>query len=348
MKKYIFIITILAIGVFSSCNDDIPIDELKPIYNVTFQLIPETIVEPFEYTRYNIERADYSKLHLRLLIYNEQDGQLVASSDTLIKSYLVKPNLSLGLQEGNYVAIALSNEKLNDGYEYWTLSGEQQLSSLTLTKDNETKWDSWNNLLGFTSTRLRISKNGIVNSMELKPISAIFWIIYDNVHAWGNGLTQLRFDGDRQEESVRFDNNINPLYSFNISDNISSYFVHDYVNVDEVEDDLEIHAFCIQPATEFKMSFFCTLDGDDYNLGNGIRISNLEAGREYYAYIGLSAEDKHLYYYDDCGFLKDFLSEDDANAPYIEQSSLSQNLFNNRCLKFDNSKNTIKVKNLIK
>lgn len=349
MKKYLYILSIIAIGFLTSCNEDIPIDEIKQSFEVTFQLNPETVVEPFEYTRYYLERLDYASLRLRLYVYDEE-GQLVASEEGLVSSYLDKTMLSVNLKEGNYKAIVISNVRLNNGaYEYWTITGEQKLNTLTMTKDNNTRWDFAYNLVGFACKQIIVNKNNTANLMELKPASSLFVVHYEHIHAYNN-ITQLRFTGGKREKSImNFDTDVNPLYSFDITENYNTYYVLDYVDIDDFEyendeNDYVNSYLCILPMNEFNMLFFCTQNGESRYFNNHLSLSNMESGKEYYAYLDLSDDEGQ--FYAECGRLIDIMSAN-TNTSSCQSLKTCKSLIKSD-LSVNQPRSSLMIKDLIK
>ena len=300
MKKIIYILSILSVAFLSSCdNKAIPesiIDPPPTEYEVTFQLNPETVVQPFEFTRSYLEKInDNASLVLRLLIYNDEKI-LIESKEEKVGTYLSKTNITLDLEEGNYLVVAISYVQWSDGYQYWTITGEQALSSLTLTKDNTYLPDEFN-LIGIDSKQISVNKKGEIHSMNLKPSGAIVWIAYDNINAW-DGLSHILLLGDKKDKSMQFDNTATPIYNYEIKDDLQS--LH-WIEIAEVTGDEYNHLICVLPMNEFYMQFAFIIDEKDYYT-NEFRLSNIEAGKEYFASIKLNDD----FYYDrTCGLLKD-------------------------------------------
>jgi len=348
MKKFIYILSILSIGIFSSCNEDIPIEDIKPSFDVTFQLNPETVVEPFEYTRYYLERLDYASLRLRLFVYDEE-GQLVASDEGLVDSYLNKTNITLNLKEGTYFAIVISNARDNDdGYEYWSFSGEQKLSTLTLTKNLKYLDRGSRNLLGVASKKINVSKKGEMHMMDLKPISAHFRIYYFNIHALDNiNYDQFSFVTGKREKSVQFDNIGNPLFSFETTQSMSYYFTMDYIlpNDFDEEDEYITTTLCMLPMKELNMMFWITQNGKNFTLSDVLSMSDIEAGEEYYAAIDLQPNSEGEYDVE-YGRLKDVL-EDNNSSPGVENTGIMHDVILRDGINFNN-KTAIRIQNVIK
>ncbi len=349
MKKFIFILSILSVAFFSSCdNKAIPesiIDPPAPEYSVTFQLNPETVVEPFYNTRSYVERL-YSnqKLRLRLLIYTDE-GVLTSSNEIQLSSYLEKDNITINLKEGRYLAIAISdviNPSNSNAPEYWKLSGEQNISTLTITDAGFMGSDS--QILGVSSTQFIADKNGVVHSMELKPVGAIIYIYYANIHHFNNVET-YSYSCDKNAESIKFDSrggftpsfatdNIYDLSRFNPNDYDKSY--------------LENYAFVL-PMQVFATAFFAKVDDEWYYMSDPMTLTDVTAGKEYYAYIDMASSPEENFNAQ-CklwGRGEKGPWDNSSNTPRIEALSNMAKFFIRNEANLDN-KTSIRIQDLIK
>jgi len=344
MKKFIYIFSILSVAFLSSCdNKAIPesiIDPPAQKYNVAFQLNPETVVEPFEHTRSYLEKLNSgASLCLKMLVYNEE-RELIASKEEKVNTYLSKSNMSLELEAGNYLVIAISYVKWNDGYQYWTISGEQTLSMLTLIKDNTYLPDEFN-LIGIDSKQIEVNKNGEIHKMDLKPSCAVLWIAYDNINAW-DGLSHILLLGDKKDNSMQFDNSAKPIYNYDLEDDL--LLLH-RIEIEKITGDEYNHLICVLPMNEFNLLFGFIVDEEGYNTDK-FRLSNVEAGKEYYASIKL---DDNFYYTRTCGLLKDAWWWNTNNSPLIENSNGMNKLLKRNVKSFNLRQQTrFKVVDLIK
>lgn len=287
MKKFIYILSILSIGIFSSCNEDIPIDEVLPSFDVTFRLNPETVVESFYNTRLDIERL-YSteKLRLRLLIYNEQ-GTLVSSSEKYVGSYLEKEDVTVNLVQGSYFAIAISDvvePNDQDAPELWTLSGEQSINSLTVTDAGYIGGES--KVLGVNGLQFNVNKNGDNFTMELKPVGAIIYIRYDNIHMF-NDVQEYNYECTKIAEKIQFDRsgNVTPSFSTGL------YYLSKITpsNLDKYNN-VGVYAFVL-PMQDLPTAFFAKVNGESLQITDALVLSNILSGKEYYAYIDLASDE---------------------------------------------------------
>ena len=289
MKKCIYILSILSIGLLSSCNDDIPIDEIKQSFEVTFQLNPETVIESFYNTRSDIERLNSNqKLRLRLLIYNDE-GVLVSSTDGIQKtSYLEKENVTIKLNEGHYLAIAISdiiNPNNTSAPENWKLSGEQKISTLTISDAGYLGGQS--KIVGIASTQFVADKNGVVHSLALKPIGAIIYIYYANIHYFNN-VEAYSYSCDKIANYIVFDDkgNFTPSFAATGIIDLSRFDPNDtyFDDVNNVYD----YAFVL-PMQEFPTAFFAAVDGEWYYMSDAMTLTDVAEGKEYFAYIDMAA-----------------------------------------------------------
>lgn len=347
MKKFLYILSILSIGLLSSCNEDIPIYEEKQSFDVTFQLNPETVVEPFYNTRSYIERL-YSnqKLRLRLLVYNDEGVLQSSSNEIQLSSYLEKDNITINLKEGRYLAIAISDVITPNSNvpEYWKLSGEQNISTLTITDAGYIGGDG--KLLGVASTQLIADKNGIVHSMELKPVGSIIYIYYANIHHFNN-VEAYSYSCDKMAEYIKFDNKGNFVSSFETAIFDLSRFDPGDSRYDNVEQE-DGYAF-VMPMQEFPTAFFAKVNGDWHQVSDAMTLTEVTAGKEYYAYIDMASSPEENFNAQ-CklwGRGEKGPWENSSNTPRIESPSNLAKLFMKNEANLNN-KTSIRIQDLIK
>lgn len=132
MKKYISLMAIAIVAIFSSCsNEDVTISR-----TFTFKVNPSGVISSFpEEWPGELTSIDSSlKLRVRLLAYNE-NGNLVFNESSYLSSYSSEMSVSKSLATGTYTLIATTDLVPNSGTPYWTLSDENNINTANITTE---------------------------------------------------------------------------------------------------------------------------------------------------------------------------------------------------------------------
>lgn len=145
MKKVIFGLMALAIGLFSSCsNDEIAIDApeapVKDALTITIDLSNFFSSYNYDDTKHNIQIAEAFRtfnseggfhIHLNTLIYNKQTEELV---DSIVKDVVTTNSITeiKTLPIGEYYAISMLSFGLNNTPSFWYVTGRSKLSTAKL------------------------------------------------------------------------------------------------------------------------------------------------------------------------------------------------------------------------
>ena len=182
MKKILNILTImltLCLLSSSSCsNDDIPMEYVVGRHNVTCKVNPKTIIDPLVvanlFVNQSVGNSIYEifghKLRIRLLVYDNH-GKLVSLQEKNVDDYRAITDFSVNLPEGEYRIFSICDLVSVNGDEYWTLSEEQDITTLKMKKSNQ-PFGSWGCLIGYTSDDFSLDKD-IEIKCDLNPMCVI-------------------------------------------------------------------------------------------------------------------------------------------------------------------------------
>ena len=327
MKKILFALSVLVLGLFTSCsNDEIPMDK-----QMTFKINPQTVISAFTNYRGDLEELKGASLRIRLFIYSE-NGALVAQSEKELTTYLQLANISLSVPEGKYRAVAISDVlPAGSGNACWSLSGEKNISTLTLTDvGNDGKN---NNLLGVATEQFTAGSSQQNVDLSLKPVGAVFNIHFANIHSL-NDVAAYQLLANKINDAIVFDaqGNINSSIKMENGDNyrLARFNPSDYSSEPSV--DVLSYVF---PMSNLMVYFEGeTSDGDGQMLGKALVINDIKVGQEYRISIDLSKAGS--------GFdVKWQLLNSGSNAPLQESDPVAAN-----CA--PQSSNSIQVSKLIK
>ena len=204
MKKTLFALIAL-VGILSSCtNDDITISRA-----ITFKVNPATVVENL----YERNAGDLTslgsgaKLQVVLFIYDE-NGILVNKVTNEYSAYTHMMTADIDLSAGNYTAVATSY--VTSSVDYWTFSGEDQLSTFKIT-DNGYIGGKYK-ILGLTTRDFNIGNNSETININIENAGAVGLVHFYQWNKYNNVLN-YRLMGKQACDYISFDNNGHRDYS---------------------------------------------------------------------------------------------------------------------------------------
>ena len=204
MKKALFALIALA-GIFSSCtNDDITISRA-----ITFKVNPATVVENL-YERNAGDLTSLSsgaKLQVTLYIYDEK-GILVNKVNNEYSAYTHMMTSDIDLSSGSYTAVATSY--VTSSVDYWTFSGQDQLSTFKITDNGYIGGKS--KILGLTIKNFVIGNDSETININIENAGAV-GLVY--LYQWNkyNNVLNYRLMGKQACDYISFDNNGSKDYS---------------------------------------------------------------------------------------------------------------------------------------
>lgn len=175
MKKILLgILTLMA--TFVSCTDQ---EDIKIEYKTEFSITAETIFNSF----HEINPGDFDlnnlwSVEINSFIYNE-DGTLLHEESLSLSDITGVMTFNLNLEPGEYTLVSTAHFKSATGYEYWSISGESNLSNLSITERDDREGSVFETL-GLDVRSIEIN-NGKENcNVQIKPITALIQIEYQN------------------------------------------------------------------------------------------------------------------------------------------------------------------------
>lgn len=287
MKKYLAIFTVLFAVILSSCsNDDIPVNQ-----SITFKVNPSTVVNSFnEYDAGELTVFPTGfLLRVRLLIYNET-GKLVSSDVQTFGDYSHIMSSSQNLEEGNYTVVTTTDVITTEDDQFaWILSGEENLTSLTMTKTEYVR-RQWG-ILGMETTQINITSYTKDVNIDVKPAGALAIVFYNNWNAYSDVL-RYKLNSNKVADNLMLDSNGLPQYSVKSSNNTDyriSLFTWDS-NYSGAYDYIFLF-----PMRNAILQFKCECDDDKtYLLGEPTKI-DIEKGKEYLFAIDVESDEAEWY-----------------------------------------------------
>ncbi len=214
MKKIIYILSILSVAFFSSCDNkaipesiiDPPVNEKLYDVNVTVSLSDFFQCYDFHDNKHSIKQisevyrtfnSDYNRtIQVRTLIYNS-NGDLVDSilENSTNTNQVIKVRK---LKSGNYTAVSTLVFTDNQLNSEWHLVNKESLSTAQLQcYNNESKWS----ILSYGAKEFTVTNGSVNVYITPSPVGALTYIFYENF--W----TEPGADND----SIAIDNGIRSI-----------------------------------------------------------------------------------------------------------------------------------------
>lgn len=204
MKKVLFALVAL-VGIISSCtNDDITISRA-----ITFKVNPATVVENL-YERNAGDLTSLSsgaKLQVTLYIYDEK-GILVNKVNNEYSAYTHMMTADIDLASGSYTAVATSY--VTSSVDFWTFSGQDQLSTFKITDNGYIGGKS--KILGLTIRNFVVGNDSETININIENAGAVGLVHFYQWNKYNNVLN-YRLMGKQACDYISFDNNGSKDYS---------------------------------------------------------------------------------------------------------------------------------------
>lgn len=270
----------------SSCtNDDMPVDQ-----SITFKINPATVVSSLvENSAGDLSTVDSdSKLYVSLYIYNKA-GNLVASETQKFSDYTHIMNSIQKLEDGDYTIVTSTHIEKNDGMKYWNFSGQDNLSTFSVSDEGYIGGAS--KILGLTAKQIQVSSatKGIAMSVECAGAVALIkvmnWNRYSDVSTFG-------LMSNKSCDNVTFDYNGKQNYSI-ITENDYNYWMTKWTYSSGHSGG---YGYCFMfPYTNINMSFVAITASDSrIYLGEPCN-SDIEIGHTYLFTYDVTSEKTYWY-----------------------------------------------------
>lgn len=270
MKKLLFSI-IAIIGFLSSCsNDDITIER-----TITFKVNPATVVDNlYEYKAGDLTSlSSDSKLHVTLLIYNEE-GDLVDKVSNDYSAYTYMMNADIPLSAGNYTAVALSY--VSSSVEYWIFSGLEKLSTFKISDANRIGGKF--KILGLTIKSITVGENSETFNIDIENAGAVAFVRFKNWNKYTN-IKSYALLGKQACDYLSFDNLGNSDYSLRSESSYNFYkFKIDY----DSNYSGGIGYFFTFPIKNASFRFYAITTDDEYIPMGQEFVDDVNMGESYY------------------------------------------------------------------
>ena len=275
-KIYFTLYAVLCIAFVSSCqNGDIDIDKI-----ITFKINPSTVVSSLlENSPGDLSSVgNDKKLHVGLYVYNEA-GSLVAKDIQQFSDYTHIMNSAHGLGTGEYTIVAYTQIIWNDGTKFWTISGENNLSTFTVTDEGMIGGSS--KILGLSAKKILIDESTKEISMNVECAGAVAlvevldWNRYSDVKQYG-------LASNKSCDDVKFGQNGQLSYSITTKSTFAYWmYLCDY---DSKYKSAYGYTFMF-PYTDIKMTFEAITDSDEtVQIGTTCTADILKGHTYWFAY----------------------------------------------------------------
>lgn len=263
MKKYISmaLVAITAFAISGCSNEDIQIDQ-----SLTVTVNPAGVIAPFTYEVNRGELSTFAsamQLRTRLLVYNDA-GKAVVKQTAYLRDYNDKMTIQPNLPNGTYTMVALTDVVANGAaYEYWTLSGEEELGTMRLTAvtDNGVLRQGFkNSILGVESKKVTISEQSKTIDLNPTPAGSLICVNFKNLKKFSN-IKQLQMRTNQTPDFYSFNTQGQLVGSSNRSDGSSLNGVYLRYNPQE-ETSESVVAYLFMMDTDITAAFAYALDGE--------------------------------------------------------------------------------------
>ncbi|MBP3286876.1 MAG: FimB/Mfa2 family fimbrial subunit [Prevotella sp.] len=276
MKKYISLMAIAIVAVFSSCsNDDVTISR-----GVTIKVNPAGVISPFpEEWEGELTTFDSShKLRVRVLAY-DQNGLLVLNESNILPNYKTEMTTSGVLAIGSYTVLAITDLYSSES-EYWKLSNEKNINTATISAEYVSLGGK-NRLLGFCAQKVNITENTQSVTISPTPAGALLRMRYYNVLAF-NDVKYFGLMTNRSSNAMSFDSNGNPNLQPYTSPDGTLDVLCSVIDVDNAEGNNLYSWYFLFPQENISFQFLWEDANEiDYDMGDRFTIPSIKAGEEW-------------------------------------------------------------------
>ena len=186
------------VGLYSSCSND----EITISQTVTFKVNPATVVENL----YERNAGDLtslssgSQLQVSLFIYDE-NGILVSKTSNGYSAYTHMMTTDLFLASGSYTAVATSH--VTSSVDFWTFSGQEQLSTFKITDNGYIGGKS--KILGLSIMNFIVNDNSETININIENAGAVALVWFYQWNKYSN-VSTYSLMGKQSCDYVSFDN----------------------------------------------------------------------------------------------------------------------------------------------
>lgn len=285
MKKFIMYIIAFAAVMLTSCsNEDVPVSK-----NVTFKINPSTVISSFiEFNAGELSSIGSDQnLRVRLLIYNES-GRLQCSDTQYMNDYTHMSSFGFSLPVGVYKAVAITDiVSDNRTFEFWTLTGEDNINTTTITDAGYVGGSS--KILGLTVKDIEIGESsGTEYNIDVRPAGALAIVWFKNWNRYTN-VDSFALYSNRSCDSMTLNSEGNPVYSVEASNDMSWRIA--LMGHDSSYSGGYVYVFLF-PLQNASMHFGAELNNDRYTLFPGAdAVVDIELGREYMFTYDVTSEE---------------------------------------------------------
>jgi hypothetical protein len=286
MKKYIFMLTAVIAVMLASCsNDDIPMNQ-----TIAFKVNPSTVVSNlYEFSAGELSSIGSAyQLSVTMYLYNDA-GTLIEKRNQRFSDYTHVMNEQISVGQGQYTLVATTLiVGKSDGFNYWTVSGEDNLSTFSIQDAGYI--GGRYKILGLSASKISIGASTQDVSIDVKPAGAIAlvrwtnWNKYSDVESWA-------LMSNRSCDNLVLDNNANVHYSVESSSDYDWYVAA--IDYDSDYQAGYAYAFLF-PMQNAKMSFAAETSTSQYLLGTTLN-SDIELGKSYLFMYDVDADETYWY-----------------------------------------------------
>jgi hypothetical protein len=304
MRKYKYLLGVLAITLVSSCsNDDIAIESGKEF---TLNVQPASVIANIgEYKDGDMYDFGSEELRVRSLIYNNE-GQLVDYEIGYFGSYQVTAKFLPRLPQGTYTVLTttdfvknrVAGENQKFGLQFWALKDSTKLKDVYI--ENTGYIGEQYGILGVDISKITVTSEG--GSAVIKPEmnGSLIQVVIDNPHTQFDGkeLYSISFSSMENDDKISFSGGT-ALNSF-VNSNEYQYR-HILISPSDFGSDIgRIYGYIFQLATDKCHYAFIATTQDNkgyadsqysfntYNYSGELQTTfSLVKGQEYVAYWDL-------------------------------------------------------------
>lgn len=293
MKRYISqaLAAIVAITFCGCSNEDIQIDQM-----LTVTVNPSGVTSPFNYEVNKDELSTFSselQLRTRLLVYDDA-GKQVMSKTEFLRDYSDRMTTQFSLPNGTYTMVTLTDVVArNATYEYWTLSGEEELGTMRLTAvtgNGVLRQGFKNAILGFESKKVVVGEHSNAVELNPEPAGSLICVHFKNIKKFSN-IKQLQLRTNQTPDFFSFDAQGQLTCSSKRSDGNSLTGVYLRYNPQEEKTE-NIVSYLFMMSTDISVAFAYAMNGDEIahyvgGQANGVMTRTLHRGVEYLLQLDL-------------------------------------------------------------
>lgn len=306
MKKVIFGLMALAIGLFSSCsNDEIPVDApeapVQDAVTITVDLSDFYANYNYDDTKHDVQIAEMYRtfhsennkyIHVRTYFYDRSSDELV---DSIVKYVTTTNSLSttVSLPKGNYYAISsvCFADNMSAKASWWQIQDRERLSTAKLWYGpyGSGMWS----ILSMSVDAFTVSKGSheTINTTP-RPLGALVYCVFENFQylneaTYGtladNHIREMGLLTQRRAVSYNLDPNATSFFNYREEGGSNSYYIDVWVE-SETSFTQNYARICYILEPQQHIVFGYIEDGVDVFSGYGEQDVTYKSGTTYLAY----------------------------------------------------------------